>query len=135
MTFDDMFEHIQSQVSLCVLDKMQKRIGMVSGSINADGCAYKQRNILRLMEFSQLTEQKVKYPIFCAPYFFDDAVYLQYNKHSAVYEDYMFFWRKVLLSGIVTDLFMMPGWERSTGAQDEYNTAKNCGIMIHIESA
>ncbi|MCR4329631.1 MAG: DUF4406 domain-containing protein [Candidatus Roizmanbacteria bacterium] len=108
---------------------------MASGSINSDGAVYKQRNIRRLMVYSQTVQQRVLFPVFCASNFFDDAVYSCFKQQGAVYEDFMFFWRRILKSRLVTDIFMMEGWERSRGAQDEYNTAKKCNIMIHIESA
>jgi len=108
---------------------------MASGSINADGVAYKQRNIRKLVIFARSVEKKVNFPVYCAPYFFTEAVYNHFERQSVVYEDYMFFWRKLLKSGLVTDIFMMDGWERSIGAKDEYDTAKKCNIVIHIESA
>lgn len=135
MTFDSIFEHIQKTALYYTQgDKVQK-CGMVSGSINADGPAHKQRNIKRLITYTQAIQEKVTFPVFCASYFFVDEIYSHFEKQGAVYEDYMFFWRKVLKSGLVTDIFMMDGWKRSIGAKDEYDTAKKCNIVIHIESA
>lgn len=41
------------------------------------------------------------------------------------------FWRKILKSGHVTDIFMTPRWEKSKGATDEHKTAKEIGLKIH----
>lgn len=135
VTLEDIFEHICNQLKKLREVGHQEKIGMASGSINADGPAYKQRNIRRLIAFTQLIEKRVRFPVFCASYFFTDNVYKHLESQNSTYDDYMLFWRKVLLSGIVTDLFMMNGWKRSRGARDEYETAKKCNIVIHIESA
>ena len=37
-----------------------------------------------------------------------------------------------ILRGGVTDVFMMPGWEESEGAVDEYNTAQELGLTTHF---
>lgn len=134
-TLEHMLVHVCDQLKQARNEGKQGRIGMTSGSINADGPAYKQRNIKKLVDFARLIEKKVRFPVFCAPYFFTDKMYKYFEKQNSTYDDYMFFWRKVLQRGIITDIFMMYGWERSIGARDEYNTAKKCNIMIHIESA
>lgn len=43
----------------------------------------------------------------------------------------MKFWRDILESGHVTDIFMTPRWEQSKGAIDEHEAAKQLGIKIH----
>jgi hypothetical protein len=39
---------------------------------------------------------------------------------------------KVLELGVVTDMYLTPGWERSKGAQREYETATRLQIPIHF---
>ena len=135
VTLEDISQHICMTVTDILKTLQNVQIGMASGSINADGPVYKKRNIKKLIAFTQFLEKRVSFPVFCASYFFTDNVYKHFERQNITYDDYMLFWRKILLSGIVTDLFMMSGWERSQGAQDEYETAKKCNIVIHIESA
>ena len=42
------------------------------------------------------------------------------------------FWKMILKSGHITDIFMTPRWEISRGAKVEYITAKKLKIKIHF---
>jgi hypothetical protein len=41
------------------------------------------------------------------------------------------FWRGILGSGHVTDIFLTPRWKESRGATDEFQTATTLGIEVH----
>jgi hypothetical protein len=111
-----------------------KRIGFVSGAITADGPEHIERNIKKLLEYTNLLNKGYSFSIFSDPQVFTSEMNNRYKKQGVAYHEFIEFWRKVLKSGYITDIFMTPGWERSTGAKDEYLLAKKLGLHIHILS-
>lgn len=71
-----------------------------------------------------------------SPYFqsrdvFSDGVYERINSHTIPVQGWLDFWGDILKVGHVTDIFMTPRWEVSTGARDEYRIAQELGLTIH----
>ena len=107
------------------------RIGYVSGKVTADGEERITENLIRLHKFTEQLEQVHGSYIFSAADVFNDDVYWKINLPRPIHEiEFYDFWRKVVSSG-VTDIYMTPEWEKSTGAKDEHEAAKDLNITIH----
>jgi hypothetical protein len=111
------------------------KIGFVSGSITSDGPEHIQKNIEKLKNHTENLRGQFSFPIICCPDIFIDEMNMFHEKNNTPYNDFVIFWRNVLSSGYITDLFMTPGWEKSTGARDEHETAKKNNIIIHYLSS
>lgn len=113
----------------------ETKIGYVAGIINSDGPKYFQRNRKRLVNHAAKLRKQHKFPMFTAVDVFPEKIYknleewkLSFEKREAKVRN---FWRKILKSGHVTDIFMTPRFEKSKGATDEHKTAKKVGLKIH----
>lgn len=125
---------------LVLFDKTKKeknntRIGYVAGIITSDGLEHMQRNIERLARNTEEIRQTVNFPLFSATEIFGNGVY---NKISEFHvkepergELFINFWREILSSGYITDIYLTPRWDESKGARDEFETAKQQGLEIH----
>lgn len=125
------YKVLEALIELNELDEM-KKIGYVSGIISSEGREYVDRNMKVLAQYTNELRSKNKFPIFSATDVFDDEVFERIDAHNLPYEDWLVFWRDILSAGYVTDIFMTPRWEKSKGAIDEYETAKNLGLNIII---
>lgn len=76
-----------------------------------------------------------KFPMFSAVDVFSDNIYAQLEEMALSFEKrevkIRSFWRQIFKSGYVTDIFMAPRWDKSKGATDEHETAKQIGLKIH----
>lgn len=113
-----------------------RQMGYVSGIITSDGPEFVERNIERLAYFTEELRGYKNFPIFSATDVFSqklferlDEMTLETNSRE---EKFIRFWRDILESGFITDIFMTPRWEESKGAKDEYKTAKRLGLKIHL---
>ncbi len=121
-----------------ILKKIQENnpnaiIGYVAGCITSDGPEYVNKNIAKLEAYAHYLRNKFGPHIFSAKEIFsdEDQKAITEEGEKAQFEMRRF-WRDVQLSGNITDVFMIPGWERSKGARDEHNAAKERGdITIH----
>lgn len=111
------------------------RIGYVAGIITSDGPGYFVANRKRLADYVRKLRKIHKFPMFSAVDVFSSEVYerleewkLPSSEREAKVRS---FWRKILKSGHVTDVFMTPRWEKSKGALDEHKTAKKIGLRTH----
>lgn len=107
------------------------QIGYVAGIVTSDGTDKIDYHIKRLEKFTEEVRKKVSFPVFSSTEVFGDTKLWQKFEHEP-YQSWLDFWKKVLGSGHVTDLFLTPGWERSIGAKDEYETAKTRRLQIHL---
>ena len=108
------------------------RIGYVAGKISSDGLERLEENRRILSEKTEKFRQNYYFPIFCA----NDIItpeFVEKNGHEGT--PYIAFWRKVLESGLVTDVFMTLGWKSSVGATDEHTTAKINELNIVYEES
>lgn len=109
------------------------RIGYVSGVITSDGHEHIQRNIERLVKFTEHIRTQNGFPIFSATDVFDDALFTRLNAAGFKNPDWVVFWREVLgaKEKFVTDMFMTPRWEKSQGATDEHRMAQLTGMKVY----
>lgn len=116
-------------------NKGVNRIGYVAGIVTSGGEKRLQENINNLDRYTKRVRKKSKFPIFSSTDMFDERLVYNLEELSLppneVEKKFWEFWRIILKSGYITDIFMTPGWEISKGAQDEYNTAKKIGLTIH----
>lgn len=114
-----------------VKDENDPRMGYVSGIITSDGPEHQDRNIRILAEYTDRIRGLHPFPIFSATDVFNDEVFDRINATSLPVQSWFDFWRDVLNSGYVTDIFMTPRWEKSSGARDELETAEKLGLKVH----
>lgn len=107
------------------------KIGFVSGKVNSEGLENKQKNLKRLLIYSENLEKEYCFPVFSCSDITTVQMYERFAKNNIVYRDLLCFWERVIRAKIMTDIFMTPGWEKSKGAQNEHKTAKSCRLKIH----
>jgi len=112
----------------------QEKLGYVAGMIASDGRDKIWENIRALDDFAEQLRKANSFPIFSAVDVFSEDVYGAINLESLPDADFKIFWRDVLGSGYVTDIFMGPRWEDSEGAKDEHEFSKSAGILIHYSA-
>ncbi len=112
------------------------KLGYVAGMITSDGPEHIARNIKRLALFTETLRRMHGFPVFSATDIFDSGVYARLGVDlldpKARQAEFQRFWRSVLETGQVTDIFMTPRWDLSEGAIDEHETAKKLGLTIHF---
>ena len=112
------------------------RIGYVAGILNSDGPKHFENNRKKLADYTEKLRKMHKFPIFSVIDVFSDEIYNRLEEWRLPFEKReikaRFFWREILASGHVTDIFMTPRWEKSKGATDEHETAKRIGLTIHL---
>ena len=129
------FEEVLS-ITVKIISEIKKKnlavkIGYVSGKVTADGEEYIADNLARLHKFTEQLEKVHGEYIFSAADVFSDEIYWKINLPRPIHEtDFYTFWRKVVSSG-VTDIYMTPEWEKSTGAKDEHEIATKLQLKIH----
>lgn len=88
------------------------KIGYVAGIINSDGPQYFEINRKKLIAHVEKLRKAHKFPIFSAVDVFSDNIYAQLEEMGLSFEKREIkmrsFWRQVLRSGHVTDIFMTP---------------------------
>lgn len=112
------------------------RIGYVSGVVTSDGRENILKNIARLDRFTEHIRVQQENPVFSATDVFDDTLFKRLDAAGFVNEDWYVFWREVLGAEekFVTDMFMTPRWEKSSGATDEHKVAQEVGMtIVYIE--
>ncbi len=107
------------------------KVGYVSGVITSDGPKYVQRNLQNLVKNTKKIRKAHLFPIFAPTDIFTDELFKRIDAFNLPEQLFWSFWRNVLGSGYITDIFMTPRWEISRGATDEHKTAKKLGLKIH----
>lgn len=123
-----------------VLEKLtlegKKRIGYVSGIISSDGPDKIQENIERLKSFTDSVRSTHQFPVFSATDIFTEQIYEACNNERKITQsEFIDFWRELLKSKLITDIFMTPRWDESEGATDEHLVAEQLGLNIHYISS
>lgn len=107
------------------------RIGYVSGIIGSDGPEHVDRNFERLAAYTQHLKKLHEFPVFSATEIFTPLLLDSLRQNGASGDHFITFWRSVLGSGHVTDVFLTPRWQASVGANDEYEIARKLGLRLH----
>lgn len=132
---ENVFKKVNNLLSDIRKKSTGKRLGYVAGIITSDGKEHMQRNIDILANHTERIKEKYGFPIFSAVDIFGNGVYQRlddFNQEELLREKlFLEFWRKILSSGHITDIFMTPRWNESKGAIDEHKTAKKLGLKIH----
>lgn len=125
-------------VKLFEITRKQKsilKIGYVAGIINTDGSEYIEINRKKLANHTKQLRTLHGFPIFSAIDVFSTEVYNRLLEQELSFEErekiFRGFWREILKSGHVTDIFMTPRWEKSKGATDEHKIARKVGLTVH----
>ena len=123
-----LFQNIKQQEN-------QSQIGYVAGILYSDGPEYFERNRQLLAKRTEMIRSTQTFPIFSAYDIFSDGIYDQIEERKLSVQDardiFIQFWRDILGSGLISDIFMTPRWEFSEGAKDEHQTAQKFGLTIH----
>ncbi|MDO8621118.1 MAG: DUF4406 domain-containing protein [Candidatus Levybacteria bacterium] len=111
------------------------KIGYVAGILNSDGPQHFESNRKKLADYAEKLRKIHEFPIFSGVDIFSNEVYSRLEEWRLSLEEKeekaRLFWREILESGHITDIFMTPRWEKSKGANDEHETAKKIGLKIH----
>lgn len=123
-------------LGLLTVQRSQGSVIFVSGSVFSDGEDRVADNIARLRRFTDHVAESLGQTAFSwVDVIYDSDLYGTLDIYHLPYqtrlERVMGFWRTILSSGHVTEVCMTPGWERSTGAQDEHRTAQQHALTIH----
>lgn len=129
-------EEVKDKV-LIVLAKEKKenpntRIGYVAGVITSDGQDKLLSNLETLKKYTQKLREINDYPIFSSTDIFSEEVAKNIEIERYSQKDWLKFWQDIVGSGYVTDIFMTPRWKESRGARDEYDTANEHKLNIHL---
>lgn len=128
LRFVDFLDAIKSET-------MTARIGYVAGIVSSDGEDKIQANIEILASYTEKLRQTYDFPVFCAADVFTPQLFESLAEMKLRVEErerhFKSFWRNVIASGHITDIFMTPRWELSSGANDEYSIAKQIGLRVH----
>lgn len=117
-----------------------ERIGFVSGPVANSSETEPGLRVQSIKEKMELMRQftlklrlKYQFPILSSTDIFD-IVWKELEETNLPTEERAVKMKELfreILKGGVTDIFMMPSWKESPGAIDEYETAKQIGIVIH----
>lgn len=128
--FDILFEKTVEVLAEIKKESKDGRVGYVSGIISSDGPEFLERNRKILQEKTEKARETYEFPIFSANDIFSPELVDRLGHKSS---NYINFWRKILHAGLVTDVIMTTGWERSKGATDEHITAEILELNIIYE--
>lgn len=121
--------------TLTIVKRNHPKIGYVSGVVSSDGEEYIARNKQILATYTLQISQINNIPTFSTVDIFSTSLVKRLNLLSLQVElrenKLRQFWKEILSLGLVTDVYMTPRWERSKGAQLEYQSAKKHGLTIH----
>lgn len=104
------------------------KVGFVSGKIFSDGVILSVWNLGMIAKHARNVRKKVDYPVFSAvDFLLGEFLHRTYFGKQAGDQ----YWRDILGSRYVTDVYMTPGWDKSEGAVNEHNFAKENNLRVH----
>lgn len=113
-------------------DSKTGKVGFVSGKIMADGFIFSFKNLAVLSRYERTIKKSERIPVFSATDFlFNELVNTVFRGRASGDE----YWRDIIESGYITDIYMTPGWESSNGAKSEFDSAKKKHLKIHYISS
>lgn len=127
--------HVREELIKLFKSSKNEKIGYVAGVIYSEGPKFAESNWKRLISHAERLRKIHKFPLFSATDVFPPEIYSNLEEWELSFEEretkVRDFWREILKTGHVTDVFMTPRWEKSKGATDEHKTAKQIGLRIH----
>ena len=109
----------------------------IAGPITADGDENINANLAKLLEWRTELSAALgpKAFVFTSPVIFSEGLYVRlgtFEKEPVQREiEFREFWDKLFESGVIDEIHLTPGWERSEGATREHETAKRLGIKTN----
>lgn len=110
-------------------DSENGKVGFVSGKIMADGFVFSFKNLAEIAKHERKIRKSEHIPIFSATDFLLNELVNTVFRGKASGDEY---WRDIIESGYITDIYMTPGWEKSNGAKSEFDSAKKKNLKIHL---
>lgn len=120
---------ITQQIIPFLRSQHTKDLGFVTGILTSDGLDKLPHHKDQLLRFTQKIRQEVEYPVFSFPEIFAEQRREQIGYYTANADEIKLFCRALITKSGVTKVFFTPGWERSSGCQDEYRIAFESGIQ------
>ncbi len=113
--------------------KGAERVGYVAGLITSEGPENIDKNVQRLVKFTDNIRTQKDFPIFSSTDVISDELFERLGLEEFQKTDWEKFWRDILGAEgrYITDIFMTPRWEVSRGSRDEHAVAKEVGMQIH----
>lgn len=127
----NVLEEVQTAISDVLQELSGGRIGYVSGIVTSDGAGKVEENLQRLKDFARKMRERFGFPIFSPSDVFPKDILGRIQENGATNNDFVEFWRALLNSGHITDIFMTPRWQESHGATDEHQIAQEKGLKVH----
>ena len=128
------FDSIAKSVINVLKEEMEKSsdhiVNFVSGSVTSDGPKYIERNLKKLIQHTNSVAKQTNAPTFSANYVVDLFTQVR-PKSDNTKPNRLKFWKKIMESLVITDVYMAPGWEKSIGAIAEHKLAKKLKMRIH----
>lgn len=124
-------EEVQVAMTNVLQELSGGRVGYVSGIVTSDGADKIEENLQRLKDFARDLRTRYGFPIFSPSDVFPKDVLGRVQKNGATNDGFVQFWRTLLNSGHITDIFMTPRWQESRGATDEHSIAQSRDLKIH----
>ncbi len=109
-------------------DSKGGKVAFVSGKIMADGFIFAGKNLMTIAKYERFVRSSEHIPVFSATDFLFNELVNTIFRGKASGDEY---WRDIIESGYITDIYMAPGWESSNGAKSEFDSAKKKNLKIH----
>jgi hypothetical protein len=107
------------------------RVAIVLGVTVSDGPEFTTQNINRLRVCSDYIRRRHDFPVFSLIDIFPENWHLENQDKSRAMKEYQNFWKSLLLSGSITDVFVTPRWESNPELVELHSIAQKAGIHIH----
>lgn len=129
-TVDEVQELLTSLFRSLEAEGNLQRVGVVAGVLSGDGPDYLEQNIRRLETYTDYIRSRHTFPIFSPTDIFTPEMYDRMQAET-VHACYAQFWENILLSGVVTDIFMTPRWDKSSNARRKHELAIEKAVRVH----
>lgn len=116
-----------------IISRMPENIGQVCGPISSGGKGSIEENLKELNAVIGKLQEDGLHIFDQMP--FEETIHRIVNntEYNQKYEDILSdFYEPLFMSGRITTLYFIPGWESSRGANWEHNKAEELGISIVI---
>lgn len=94
----------------------------------ADGFLFVAPNLTSIARNARKIRKTEHIPVFSATDFLLNEIVTTIFRGKASGDEY---WKEIIESGYITDIYMTTGWEKSKGATSEHEVAKKKKLQIH----
>lgn len=120
-----------------VLKKMSdemylETIGFVIGAVSETAAHKIAENHARLVRFTKVIGRELENGlVFSSADIYDDALRATVASAEIPTDEWLVYWKNILIAGLITDIYVIPGWQKSERAIAEYKMALAYGLRVH----